>query len=156
MNILAQLERIKFPPVVIPFALYVTIKIIIWTLAILAIVFIVNTALLCISYLILKRKGLIKKSWKFLKYIFLVTIGGILISLIYFIVEEYISFIIGYTFYLIFLSLGLYNYWLSKRFFSLIRKQAIFIGVVTGLIGAIIGMFSSLWLSSPWLDIFWI
>lgn len=155
MNILAQLEIVELPPVVIPFALYITIKTIIWTLAIVAIVFIVNTALLCINYFILRRKNLIK-SWKFLKYILLVTVGGILISLIYFIVEEYISFIIGYTFYLIFLSLGLYNYWLSKRFFSLIRKQAIFIGVVIGLVGAIIGMFSSLWLSSLWLDIFWI
>jgi hypothetical protein len=107
--------------------------------------FIVNAFILIISYLILKQKELIR-SWKFLKYIFFVTIGGALIDLI-FVGGAYLSRVKGPLYpdmklinivlwgsvFLTFLGLAFYNYWLSRRLFNLNRKQAIFIGLIMGI-----------------------
>jgi len=114
-------------------------------LGILCIDFIVNAFVLSIGYLILKQKGLIR-TWRFLKYVFLVTIGGALIDLIYVGGQDLGRFkgplypnmklmgivLLGSVF-LTFLGLAFYNYWLSRRFFNLSRKQAIFIGLIMGI-----------------------
>ena len=103
--------------------------------------FFVNAFVLSVGYFILNQKRLIK-SWKFLKYIVLVTIGGALIDLVY-VSGGYLSriifnlkladFIFGASIFLTFLGLVFYNYWLSRKFFNLSKKQAIFIGAITGI-----------------------
>ena len=108
--------------------------------------FIVNTFILSIGYLILKQRRVIR-SWKFLKYIFFVTIGGALIDLI-FVGGLYLSapkdlfypnteLIKGFIFWssdlITFLGLVVYNYWLSRKFFQLTRRQALFIGIIMGI-----------------------
>jgi len=117
-------------------------------LKILCLDFIVNAFVLGVGYLILKRKSLIK-SWKFLKYVFFVTIGGALIDLIY-VGGQYMRYNISILFdlsvLLTFLGLVFYNYWLSKRFFNLTKKQAIFIGLIMGIftnpaLASFIGLF---------------
>ncbi len=111
-------------------------------LGILCIDFIVNAFVLSIGYLILKQVKLIK-SWKFLKYIILVTLGGALIDLIL-VAGAYFSFSKGFFYpyflhvinsstFLTFLGLAIYNYWLSRRFFNLTKRQAVFIGLIMGI-----------------------
>jgi hypothetical protein len=117
-------------------------------LGIFCIDFIVNAFFLTISYLILKEIKL-TKSWRFLKYIFFATTGGILIDLIYvsglyftpltifgsLIIYprdiEAMGILLGF-FFLLFLSLTIFNYWLSQQFFHLPRRKAIFIGLIMG------------------------
>jgi len=80
---------------------------------------------------------------KFLKYVFLITLGGILIDFI-FIIGQYLSRVKG-PFYpdfgsmntillvsvlLSFLALFFYNYWLSRKIFGLSKKQGIFLGLI--------------------------
>jgi hypothetical protein len=112
---------------------------------ILIIDFIVNAFVLCIGYLILKQKKLIK-SWKFLRYVVFVTIGGALIDLIY-VGGMYLSRFKGPLYpnmvlmgivllgsvLLTSLGLAFYNYWLSRKVFNLTKKQAIFIGIIMGI-----------------------
>jgi len=113
---------------------------------ILSVDFIVNGIVLGIGYLVLRRKDLIK-SWKFLRYLLFVTIGGALIDLIYvggqslggLIWEqthsdiEFIATVFLGSVLLTSLGLFVYNYWLSRRFFDLTRRQAIFIGLIVGI-----------------------
>jgi len=100
--------------------------------------FIANALVLSLGYLILKKIELIK-SWRFLKYIFFVTIGGGLVNLIvifllnlgspwWSIILAERKFWLGLT-----IPFGVYNYWLSRRIFNLNKKQAFFIGLITGI-----------------------
>jgi Na+-transporting methylmalonyl-CoA/oxaloacetate decarboxylase beta subunit len=100
--------------------------------------FIANALVLSLGYLILKKIELIK-SWRFLKYIFFVTIGGGLVNLIVIFLLNFGSpwwsiilaerkFWLGLT-----IPFGVYNYWLSRRIFNLNKKQAFFIGLITGI-----------------------
>ena len=116
----------------------------------LCIAFIANSFVLSVSYLILKKANLIK-SWRFLKYIFFVTIGQTLISLsVPFLIElvypnpnySYCGIIIGpfdlgILFGFIVLP-GFYAYWLSGRIFNLDKKQAIFVGAIIGIVNYIL------------------
>jgi len=114
---------------------------------------IVNGFILSISYFILRQKRLIK-SWKFLKYIFFVTIGGALIDLVYVAgdsADTIVTYMVDYLVYtpeiirlfsvikllsVLFTFLGLlfYNYWLSRRIFNLTKKQGIFIGITMSIL----------------------
>ena len=101
--------------------------------------FIINAFILAIAYLVIKRKDLIK-SWKFLKYILFVTIGGFLINIIatfldFYIMDRILTEMSRLRIFITLLFLGLltYNYWLSRKFFNLVKKQAILIGVIMGI-----------------------
>ncbi len=106
--------------------------------------FIVNAFFLVLGYLFLKKVTLIK-SWRFLRYIFFVTLGEALINLISL---ALLNLGCGYTIVLFFFRLDFlvicvppiwfYNYWLSRRFFNLSRKQAFFIGLIMSVLNFIL------------------
>lgn len=137
------------PPIVISLLYYPPL-----ILIILGINLVINFFLLAICYLIL-RKGVPIMSWKFLRYVFFVSVGGFLIDLIYAIpkislearlvpsameigqidwaltIENFLPVFL----FLTVIGLALFNYWLSKKYFHLNKKEAIFIGLVIGILG---------------------
>jgi hypothetical protein len=115
--------------------------------------FLINSVILTIVYLILRKVNLVK-SWSYLRYIFFVTIGGFLIDYI-FVYGEFLTgykgpiigvdtssqellrqaAIVSYFFtFLTFIGLFVYNYLLSKKLFQLTRTQAVLIGLTMGIL----------------------
>jgi len=132
---------------------------------------IVTVFFLTIAYLVLKRGKLII-SLKFLKYIFLVVVGGFLIDLIYIVPKEIIIIlqerfyeptfiesglelfgIVPIFLFLTILGIGFYNYWLPRKIFALNKKEAIFIGLVAAIFGSPISPLVHFPLISPLLPI---
>jgi len=93
--------------------------------------FIVGGFVFAGCFLILKKGNLIR-SKKFLYYILLAAFGAALVAGIYSL-NPFLSLLGFYGFLSSPLLLGLYNYWLSRRFFNLERKKAIFIGLMMGI-----------------------
>lgn len=114
------------------------------TLSYIAIYFIISVFALFIGCLIIGKKELIK-SWKFLGYISSTGVGGFLISffiwvLIPDILENYlrsitvsIETLFLVTAFIIFLILVFYNYLLARKILNLTKKQAAFLGIITGI-----------------------
>jgi len=134
-------DLMPWPPVPKPEPTLI-LDLIIQFIIVLLINLVINSVIAFVGYLIIK-KGIFIKSFKFLKYIFLITLGGILIDFI-FVVGRYMSRIKG-PFYpdfglmnavllvsIIFSFFGLlfYNYWLSRKIFGLSKKQGIFLGLI--------------------------
>ncbi|MCZ2845623.1 MAG: hypothetical protein O2U61_03880 [Candidatus Bathyarchaeota archaeon] len=144
-------DLIPYPPLIYRFSFDTIIGI----LVVFGTNFIVNSVILTVGYLVLKRKKIIK-SWKFLKYIFFVTLGGAIIDvvLVYssiILLSKFIRFLPIYSVYQLidqpgvrlfslfvgvvgFFILGFYNYWLSKKCLNLIQKEAIIIGSIIGVL----------------------
>ena len=108
--------------------------------------YLANFFILSIAYFILKKKEIIL-SIKYLFYILLVTIGGAIIDLIY----VYSQKASGYRGYLysnmelmktvsilgiLGTSVGLFifNYFLSKRFYKISKKQAVFVSIIIAIL----------------------
>ena len=101
--------------------------------------FVYGFVLIILYSLFFEKRHLIKSS-RFLKYIIFVTTGGALIKLfffggVYLLTNIQLNAQLALTsllvsFFLTFLGVFLYNYWLSKRFYNLTKKQAIFAGLI--------------------------
>jgi len=106
-----------------------------------------NVCTLSIGYFILKKNVSIR-IWRFLAHVLSAIVGGSLIQSIIFFRWKDIGLIVftppgggllGRVFFLIGVSLfislilGGYNYWLSRKFLNLSKKQSIFIGIIMGI-----------------------
>lgn len=114
------------------------------SLGVLCLNFLINSIVLCLVYLILKQKNLIK-SFRFLKYILFVTLGGALIDFIY-VGGQYMRYNIPILFdlsvLLTFLGLGVYNFWLCRKIFGLSREKALFVGLAMAVFtNPVLGLF---------------
>jgi hypothetical protein len=100
--------------------------------------FILNLIIVSICYLILREIVLIK-SWKFLKYFFLVLGGCLLTNLISYSLIFFFEGFLLLTFELIiFLTFIIYNFWLPKKFFYFANKKSVFISLSLGIFTNII------------------
>lgn len=111
-----------------------------------AIDFIFNFLILVLAYLFIKKKNFIK-SLRFLWYVFLVTFGGFIIDIItlLLVMNVYDELVIASSkvppviipeiaYILVsFIPLALYNYFLSKKFYNLNKKEALIIGLFMGI-----------------------
>jgi hypothetical protein len=99
-----------------------------------------DCAALCIGYLIIKKiRALIR--WRFLPYLIMVFLGGIIIDILtfipsgFFIVLFHADFI---CFFMLFLTAGfflyLFNSWLAEKLFKVELKEKIVIGIVMALL----------------------
>ena len=91
-----------------------------------AIYFIITAFSLFTGCLLIKQRVLIK-SWRFLKYILLAAIGGLLIAAGVSIGASFLNNIL-----IIFLILLFYNYLLARKILNLNRRQSIFVGTIVG------------------------
>lgn len=91
------------------------------------------------------RRRIIIKSWSFLKYILFASLGGLIVEVFAWIftpnvLNVYLELKISTgilfltTVPIVFLSLILYNYWLSQKIFNLTKKQSIIMGAMMGII----------------------
>jgi len=130
-----------------------------------------NVCILSIGYFILKKKSPIGIR-RFLIHILSAVVGGGLIQIVLFLfypvvhsVDKSIfshifdpSLLLGYFWYCSFswrfcflwsLILGGYNYWLSRKFLNVSKKQSIFIGIIMGIFT---NLFLFLFLINSYLD----
>ena len=122
-----------------------------------------NVCTLSIGYFILKKNVSIR-IWRFLAHVLSAIVGGSLIQSIIFFRWKDIGLIVftppgggllGRVFFLIGVSLfislilGGYNYWLSRKFLNLSKKQSIFIGIIMGIFT---NLFLFLFLVNSYLD----
>ena len=122
-----------------------------------------NVCTLSIGYFILKKNVSIR-IWRFLAHALSAIVGGSLIQSIIFFRWKDIGLIVftppgggllGRVFFLIGVSLfislilGGYNYWLSRKFLNLSKKQSIFIGIIMGIFT---NLFLFLFLVNSYLD----
>ena len=133
--------------------------------------FLLNVCTLSIGCFILKKRSPIGIR-RFLTHILSAVVGGGLIKIVFFpfypaihSVDESISFhvskassFLGLFWYYFFpwrfcflasLILGGYNYWLSRKFLNLSKKQSIFIGIIMGIFT---NLFLFLFLVNSYLD----
>lgn len=114
-------------------------------IAIFIVYFVVSAFLLSVSYLILRRRKIVK-SLKFFKYIFLAAAGGFIIDILIWgpvgsldkletaekvvLPSKLMVIILLASFFFIFLGIGFYNYWLSRIFFEMSKREYVFVAIV--------------------------
>jgi hypothetical protein len=110
--------------------------------------FIADFIALCLGYLLIKKIGTLV-CWKFLLYIGMVFLGGIIIDVLAIIPFQVLFFLMPIEklsmlilFLLAGLLLYLFNSWLSEKLFNLEIKEKIVIGIVMALLtNPVIGLF---------------
>ena len=116
------------------------VGVIVWVIIIFLFTFVAGEIIFAICSLVLKKGSLIK-SKKSLIYVSLAALGSILLAVTFSFVALQFSSIYHLSFYylsllcflfLFPLLLTLYNYWLSKKFFDLQEREAIFISLMMG------------------------
>ena len=110
------------------------VGVIVWVIIIFLFTFVAGEIIFAICSLILKKSSLIK-SKKSLIYVSLATLGSILLGVTSsFVVLQFSSYYLSLLCFLFLfpLLLTLYNYWLSKKFFDLQEREAIFTSLMMG------------------------